>query len=397
MEGVMASVSGTVYYPGGPAEPGTSNVSSNVVEVRRLFVMARPLGALFNVSFLEASTSSYEVALVADEYEVIGVYTIERVDSEGNQLSFQCYIGSVEVSLEPGDVESADILTSYVEAGSLEECLGATGVEHDPEIAWYEPLIVVNAELLPRDFNYRRDVEVAYLPVVESPEGPLPPSLSAGSLVAVRTLASPSPALESEGVSTILVAESGPYVLVYLLDGGMQPARQPRDSVEVVYLGGEVTVVEVSPDGSRIYLGTSRGSVFMLLYDAVRGKYVLSRGIQVSVGAPVSSIVELEGGGHIMVSTEDGTVQVIRVEDWKPLWRGVPGFNGVVTGIPGLRLEGASFSPSVGYAPGSNAIYIFDPGGFDLNLILVNATIVTSRLDGSREASRLDGSTVYIL
>ena len=330
-------------------------------------------------------SENLDVLVPASDVRLVFIYTEEQfyVDPEGSStlLSFTCYSTERLVDLEPGGEIDLDIVIMKPAAGaeSLEECADLHGLTLGTQP--YQPLLAVDLRADQWGFEYTRDARIVWVPLTQD----LGPGFSGSTLARLFTLSKPSPL---EGVdSLLLVGSSAGYLHVYYLDSNGNPAES-LPSPQTIYLGGAPTEVVVEPDGSRILVGTERGHVFLLEYSSIDRQFWVSRAMAVA-GSPVVSIA-LAGDGAALTVSEDGVLQMIDLDAWEPLWRNLPGFIGVLTGLSNPIVVSPTAAPALIVSLGEPSLYTFTPAGLDLNPVMIDLQVLVEGEAGERIASPQD-------
>ncbi len=319
---------------------------------------------------------------------LVSLYTEEVYDGTTGQLaSFTCYYAEAEFQGRPGStVDLGNVVARLVSSTSLEDCVNKVNLKVTHDFVYFQPIILVDLNYPPSSFDFLKSAYMILLPVVGATNAT---GISDTTAISVFRVPENSPLAEN-GVSRILVAGDtiggSNVALVYLLDDNWGLVDIEHNPL-IYYLGSTLTTIAVSNSATAIYLGTDDGHIYRLLWDGT--KYYAANALVVDVEGSITSIREIEAGSYIITSTSNGIVQLVNLEDWKPMWRGLPGFNGVDTGINDLALQGSTLNLLTGFSltgvegEASNKIYVFTPRGTDLNPIIVNAKILIQRLDGS--------------
>lgn len=397
----------------GPAATGVFNLTGDLVlEGRVYYAVAAgkymvPLpgrASGLDPWIYEASNHTITVwGLPPDSYTLIAFYESRLVNKTGGfTISSTCYGGVKSVRVEPGRIVDGGVITLEYKAGSVEACLEAVDVKGIKIRELYRPglmqaVLLLNASRLPESFDYARDGKVVLLPVPEEVRVKGVETLAGHSIALLLKPGMGRPAGWAElGVDSIFVVGVGEWLLVYYLTGGFEIADTGYMQPQSIYLGNPITSVEVSPDASRIYVGLSSGQVVKLEWlrakpwhapeEPLRNRYYLDSALTIG-SSPVNSIVEVEGGKKVVVTTLSGRIQVLSLgvlrNEWTPILRGPPGYEGLDTGLPGLVVGARFEEPVIALSPGTRDIYVFRFGLERLQPLILNVVQVNFREDGT--------------
>ncbi len=352
----------------------------------------------------EASNYTITVwGLPPDSYTFIAFYESRLVNKTGGfTVSSKCYGGVKSVRVEPGRIIDGGVITLELKAESIEACMGAVEVGGVKITELYRPglmqaVLLLNASRLPESFDYARDGKVALLPVPEEVRVKGVNTLAGHTAALLLKPGMGTPAGWAElGVDSIFVLGVGEWLLVYYLTRGFEIADIGYMQPQSIYLGSPVTSLEASPDASRIYVGLSSGQIVKLEWlrarpwhapeEPLRNRYYLDSALSIG-SSPVNSIVEVEGGRKVIVTTLSGKVQAVSTGvlgyEWTPLLRGPPGYEGLDTGLPGLIIGSRFEEPMVALSPGTRDIYVFRLGIEKLQPLILNVAQVNFREDGT--------------
>lgn len=190
------------------------------------------------------------------------------------------------------------------------------------------------------------------------------------------------------------------YVYLYLTDSQLYPQAfsTPYKYVEVVDVGGTVTAITSSPDGSSLFIGTVSGKVLWLVWDSSLHRYVEKASLQVD-DRDVSSLSYLTGG-YLLATTSSGRIQLAKLGDNEliPLWRGPYGYNGIETGLNGL--VGEAYSPSLIAATAlqsrESVFYVIKLDNLDIIRVTITSNIVYVSNAGSISQALPAGSKLEV-
>ncbi len=399
-----SSVVAYVYYLNettGEARPAIAystviNVTENqsIVRVANLsygFVLA-DYGILLGLG--EANVTVNETGLPATKLRLLAVYSIADYDPVTDELiGYKCY-AALTGFFEPepgGTYILGRVVLEKVDAASFRDCIDRLGVERNPEGPYqlaFHPVMALNTVNLPRAslrVNIGGDAWIIYYPYPAR----LQPLSSASIWEAYRFQAKPEG--WPVGAESVVLASVGRYLYIYVVDYNLVPVRIGSDSgyVEVVDVGSDITTIDVSWDGSSIYVGTSSGKLFWLRWDPGQRKYVAVQAMQIDEG-PVTSIAYLEGD-YVLVASSSGRLQLVRASgsEWYPVWRGPYGYDGVETKVNWIRAEAVSPDLIVaGPATQSNvpSIFVLRIGNVDIVRATVHVVVKKVTLEGGVQA-----------
>ncbi len=397
---LRGNVSANLYYidiGDGRAKPvttGTTNGTTFIEEMRLFAYLVNKQGLLVDSKELNGSTPFTLSGLPATEYTAYFFYTIEYKDPDTGVVGYSwCYSNWTDITVRQGQTLSISLNLTYTNE-TLDQCLSYYGIQNLPTASLTE-LLYIDATSSPDAL----DLIVRLFPVPEDQ------TLSSRPLVDLV-----SPRAKPQGwpieASSMMVAASGDEnrVFIYLLTPDMTPIRLPAFAsgggsaggfLEQVILnrGESVTAIQVSDDARRIYIGTSAGRVVKLSWTSSLGMYIVESSMQVSY-APVIGISE--SSGYLIAVARDGSMQLIDLDNWIPLWRGAPPFYS-------MRLENTGITELI-YADKSILIAVDSNGGvidFRHNSlayypIVVNPTIKIKKLNGQVEDLNLTDNTILV-
>ncbi|MFN4046387.1 MAG: hypothetical protein ACK4H7_03510, partial [Acidilobaceae archaeon] len=304
--------------------------------------------------------------------------------------------------MEPGRTIDGGVITLEYKAESVEACMETVDVGGTKISELYRPglmqaILLLNASRLPESFDYARDGKVILLPVPEEVRVKGVETLAVHNAALLLKPGMGRPVGWAElGVDSIFVVGVGEWLLIYYLTRGFEIADVGYMQPQSIYLGSPITSLEVSPDASRIYVGLSSGQVVKLEWlrakpwhapeEPLRNRYYLDSALTIG-SSPVNSIVEVEGGKKVVVTTLSGRVQAISLgvlrNEWTPMLRGPPGYEGLDTGIQGLVVGARFEEPLIALSPGTSDIYVFRFGLEGLQPLILNVLQVNFREDGT--------------
>jgi len=351
----------------------------------------------------EAANATVNATVPPTKLKLLLVYSVvDRSPETGEVLNSTCYASLTRV-FEPAPGEElvlGRVVLSEVEAGSVEECVALHGVELNPEGAYrldFHPVMVLDASRLPKQgvsFGPGGDAWLVYYPVPAA----LSP-LTQASLWRVYVVPEPLPGWPS-GAGALVLATVGRYAYVYVVDDMLVPQATGSDLayLEVFDLGSTVTAATLSWDGSSIFLGTSQGKLFWLEWSPEHARYVAKASMQ--VGAAEVTGVSYVGGGYVLVSTGDGLLQLVRAEggEWYPVWRGPYGYDGVATGVKGLRAEAYTLDMVVAgpVAAGPPHFFVLGLAETDIVRATIRVEVKKVALDGQVIVEAPQGGTLEV-
>ncbi len=398
-EGIFANLTLSFYYNRSgflqPAVPGTEedDIYRTVKTLVYALVLPRANAAYFLDTVEEANTSSFFLAGIhASSYVVHAFFEVKVIDRfTGNIVDEACYYANKTLSLSPGS-ESEALLVLQPLAGNLEECYSITGI--DPRTinrASLDTLFLVDTSGVPESLDLGSSVVLVQVPF------PVEPDIGVAGIddppLALLLKPSSTPTGWPRDATYMLVIGVGRALLVYLLDSSFNildfPEKTEYGVLEAIILESNPTSVAVAPDASRVYVGTSNGRLVELtwVYDRGSGtaRYIASRSLQVST-ADVSSLSLLPGGSLLLATAADGSIQLVDLDSWRPLWRGIKDF-------PSIQLNLASLE--IAFADSSKAIY-FSGEGFMIVFYHNLRTYVPLEVNVEPIVKSLEGDTYKI-
>ena len=400
LNALRGNVSASLYYTDisdgrtKPVTTGTIN-GTTFIEERRLFVyLVNKQGLLVDSRELNGSTPFTIAGLPATEYTMYFFYIISYIDPDTGIVGYSwCYSNWTNITVSQGQTLSVSLNLTYTN-NTLDECLSYYGIQDLPTASLTE-LLYIDATSSPDALDFI----VRLFPVPEDQTLTLDPLVDLAS-PAVRPQGWPVDA----SIVMAVASGDGNRVFIYLLTRDMVPVRLPAFAggggtaggfLEQIILnsGESVTAIQVSDDARRIYIGTSAGRIVKLSWTPSLGMYVVESSMQVAY-APVVGIAE--SSGYAIVVARDGSMQLIDLDRWVPLWRGAPPFYS-------MRLENTGITELV-YADRNILIAVDSNGGiidFRHNSliyhpILVNPTIKIKKLNNQIEDLNLTNNTILV-
>jgi hypothetical protein len=409
-----------------PASPGTSEEEGGITVTRRLFVTAYPPegvqvvlpiavnlegGSTADVYGLyELSSENFLAAVPAGTLSLRFYYIIESVSPEGNIVGFECYSTVVTVKLGPREERSlGTVIMDPVDVEPInwgvEGCLEATGfsplLSVDERVVAVQPILRIEMPSSIESFSFEDNVDIVYMPLVGGTEGVSPTRLSKAVLLAqVNPLGVPGLFIVEYNGS--LGRVTGPIVAVTALTPGFYPDFESI-SLNLDYFGTSSTEVYVDYRGRFIIFGTSDGKVVLSKFVNAEKGFVKTEALVIDTVA-VSDIVVLDDGRHMVAISDAGVMQLIDMETWTPLWRGMPELPGIHTGLRSPVMLGTSLEDSLiverrlGEGEVSNRFYLLRIGGYELIPVYLNVGVVIERVSGEvEELGVAPGSTAAIV
>ncbi|MEB2836247.1 MAG: hypothetical protein GSR80_000269 [Desulfurococcales archaeon] len=347
----------------------------------RLWVLAYPTGILEDLSGTKYPVKANYTALLAGlypgYYRVAGLYIYRLIDNTtGKVVLTQCYVGeSKPVGLGLGDMKSVELVLS----ASSNCSVGFSG-------GHLEPYMLINLTGLPGSFSPAR-LDFRLLPGLKG-------AAPAATLFYLTGTAPPEGLLRAgaRGVAALLYPDKGRIYLVYL-DSHLQPVSVNGRYWEDIAVQAPITSEALTPDLSKIFLGTSAGTLYELVWLDSEGKYVAAHSIEATGDEPVSFILPTHSNVVVALSAS-GLAQAVNETSWRPLWRGAPGYpyltlplgGGIVGGAwsgPASPLVVAPFSGS-----GAPRLLVAEEGLWStppLHRVEVNVTVTVRGYNGSLE------------
>ncbi|MEB3859666.1 MAG: hypothetical protein LRS43_00485, partial [Desulfurococcales archaeon] len=406
---VFSNLSITFYYNKtglpAPAVPGVEEDPLYLRVKTLVYALVLPgANAAYLVERVESgNTSTFSLERIhASQYVIHGFFEESVIDkSTGNVVSSVCYYSNETVALSPGrDLEVLLLLQPL--AGSLEECYSITGVDPSKiNRASIDTLLVVDTLEVPADISLGSQTRLVQIPY------PVEPSIGVQSIdqPALKLLVEPSSVPEGwpAQASYMLLIGVGKALLIYLLNSSLNvldfPGTTEYGFLEVVALESTPSSIVVSPDASRIYVGTSNGRLVELSWvlDEQSGiaRYIATRSLQVAA-AQVSSLALLPGGKFLLTTAVDGSIQLVDLASWRPLWRGIKGFPSIQLNLDSLEIAYADQSKAV-YFSGEGFMAVFYHDLRKYVPLEVRLDVTVKSLNGGSYSIEVPGSRAYIL
>ena len=423
---LLGTVEGILLYRtlGGTVAPATPGVEQGeaTTTYKSLYVTATPPSGLDIVLpvFVEPEGSApnsyglytmpspeFSVKLPASSLELRFYYVVERRDNAtGSLVDFECYFDSVTLKLTPGSTTNLEVLVlqpvNIIDGQEgIKECLRVTGF--DPILSTDEAQIQIQPALrmsLPSsigEFDYVSSVDMVYIPMPGG-DGPLP----SDSIAAVYILEDNND-LGSKGVVVIdytgtLGQVAGNIMEVLSVDEDLYPQPSPFKP-QLDYMAVPLTDVYIDSKGRYIIAGLSDGKVFM--YKFSNNRFVKTSAIVIDDTAVTETLVA-DDGVHLVAMSSDGVMQLIDIASWTPLWRGLPEFPGIATGLQVPQMLNTTFNRAfiveLGGGGGPGRFYILSMEKTDLAPTYITLAVELERLDGTTEEVPLpEGSEAVIM
>ncbi len=346
-----------------------------------LWLLAYPTGILEDLSGTRYPVKANYTALLAGlypgYYRVAGLYVYRLIDNTtGKVVLTQCYVGeSKPVSLGLGGMGSVELVLS-----SSSNCSVRFGEGH------LEPYMLINLTGLPGSFSPAR-LDFRLLPGLKG-------TAPAATLFYLTGMAPPEGLLRSgaRGVAVLLYPDKGRIYLVYL-EPHLQPVSVNGEYWEDIAVQAPITSEALAPDLSKIFLGTSAGTLYELVWLDSEGRYIAAHSIEATGDEPVSFILPTPSNVVIALSA-GGLAQAVNETSWKPLWRGAPGYPYLTLPLGGGIVGGAWSGPasSLVVAPfsgsGAPRLLVAEEGLWSappLHRVEVNVTVTVRGYNGSLE------------
>jgi len=332
-----------------------------------------------------STTNTYSLnQLPAGNWSLLIVYTLEEVNATTGQLiAYKTWYNVTPLNITP--LTTTDLGTIYLNLSNntLPSILSRENVTDLTGLAQLREYLVPNTTLLNETTIYEPPrtggaLETVFLPV---------PGYASGQPVTVTYAAKPvaPPASWPENGSTILLVGMGRFLLIYVLDDNMTPqiiSNTTLKYVEVADLGSTVTSVSISRDASTIYAGSAAGRIVKLVWDPNYGKYLASNSYQLDT-APVESLTVSPDNQLLLAGSANGVLQLLNTTSWEPLWRGPPGYTGIVSGLKNVVLLGDLPRGVILYSPGANNIEALYNPLQTMVPVTLNLTLTMTTLNGT--------------
>ncbi len=341
------------------------------------------------LSLNEGNVTINETNVPPTKLRIFAAYVISIVDATTQEVIAQeCYYKlSPIIQPEPGETYVYGKLILDNKAGSLEECIAKTGVDLNPEGPYqvaFAPVMVVDTLALPKErasLAIGGDAWIVYYPY------PAQLASIAGAHIWEAYMFTNPPAGWPTGADSLVLAAVDRYLYIYVADHSLVPKTIGTDSkyMEVVDVGSQATSLAVSPDGSRIVVGTVTGKVYLLEWSSQLQRYVVRWSLQVDTGM-ITSVSYLLGD-YVLAATSSGRLQLIAASgsQWYPVWRGPYGYEGVETGVRGIAAEAVS-TDLIAAGPGPFGANLRTPSFFLLKIKEPDIVRVTVEVRVKRSA-----------
>ena len=310
------------------------------------------------------------------DYELVIIYSRKLIDNNTNITVYsECYSASVNFSLTPGEVLDLGKIIAEPTARTFEECIGNYGIDLENKVS-INPLLVLNTLRAPEKLELGKD---AIFKVAPSP--------AKFTQKFIFDFAAPYQKPEGwpRGAEYLLVVASNDQesVYIYMFDKNMDMVRIGGSSnnqyVNIVHLENATTSVLVGSRGDRIYIGTLSGRILMLEWDKDRGEYIGKRAIHVGKG-PIIGIREVDPN-YIIAVAADGSMQLVKIDEWLPMWRGAPTYYSMNLGEDSTYLIHAD-KESIYAVTASGSVIRFAHNMNEYQPIIMNINVSIETLDG---------------
>lgn len=307
-------------------------------------------GESYYSSIIELNGTAYPVSyrfhLLPGKYSVSVYLSYAYFNQTSNTTMYYNYsIDSIPLEVKPNNLH---VLTSWstplnqttMPPPSLENA-NSDPYLSIPKGSYYTQFILLNASNAP-NIDPNRDLRFLWLPL----------PLYGGTTGTIdfpgdlRVLAFVSPPQAPPAWSNLSIMPWGPATSLLVIGGD--------DFVAFYYLnetGGNATffyqwsfmdgtpyTADVSPDGRMIAVGTSGGLTYLFVWNDTEARYTAAW--TYALGEPVDKVRFLHNGTYLLLGGDNGVLQLMNLSInppvWQPLWRGGPGFNGIISGVSPL-------------------------------------------------------------
>ncbi|MCS7106640.1 MAG: carboxypeptidase-like regulatory domain-containing protein [Acidilobaceae archaeon] len=304
-----------------------------------------------------------------------------------------CYSGITPLRVRSGDVTHLGETVLNLTGSSLADCLEKLRIDGKRFYQLSRPSMVqafflIDATRLPLLFEFDRDVKVILVPITKEMM-----DTGIGSLGEHRIGMLVKPGMgrprDWEGIDSVFLLSARGWLLIYYFGQGLRLADVGYQQPQMIYLGDEISAMDVSPDLKRIYIGTASGTVYRLfwlsdvaLFKPSERRYFLDSSLKVDT-FPITSLAELAGGELLLVTSQVGRIQMVKLVDvWEPLWRSGEDQFGLETRVANLRVVSRAINEIILLSP-ERDIYWFKRPLQDLHTIQVKVGAVEFNEDGS--------------
>ncbi len=364
-----------------PALPGTRQIG-DLVEVRKLAYYLLYRGGIVEQGEVGGDQENLGYQLEIEglyptvEYTLVVTYEIKLIDNTTNiTVDSQCYYNKTQFIIQGDKLDLGQIILN---PGGITraECLEKAGVNPD-NIINTNRVLTINALYAPNNIDNINSYSFKILPT---------PSAS-GFIQndAIYDLVKPykTPQGMDNDVKIILAVSNidKNYVYVYALDNNFNIVNYLYENkyVQQIAVRDIVAIIKISPDGERIYIGTENGRIIMLKWISEEKRYVAMESLKIAKSS-ISSIEEINGK-YIIVSAEDGSMQLIDINKWIPLWRGVPGYQSLKLNLDNYKIIYANSKILYGISNNKIVKFIHNSNEIQPVILNINTTIKTIQGD----------------
>ncbi|MEN2999216.1 MAG: hypothetical protein ABDH61_01370 [Acidilobaceae archaeon] len=353
-----------------------------------------PMGESQN-GLLEAQNYTLSLlGLFPQDYRLLLVYEVKRLGGDRKSVTeSSCYAGVRPVTVRPADVTHLGEITLNLTGSSLADCLekvriGGKRFYQLSRPAKVQAIFLLDTSRLPTLFDFERDLRVILVPITKEM---IDSGISSLREHEVAMLVRPGMGRPKDwqDIDSVFVLGVRGWLIIYYLGKGLRLVDVGYQQPQMIYLGDGISALEVSPDLKRIFVGTISGTVYRLLWlsDIVLFKpnerrYFLDSSLKVDV-SPIASLAELEGGELLLVTSQAGRIQMVKLVDvWEPLWRSGEDQYGLETGVASIRVVSRAINEIIMLSP-TNDIYWFKRPLQDIHTITVKVGVVSFNEDGN--------------
>ncbi|MEM4631456.1 MAG: hypothetical protein QXS13_03185 [Acidilobaceae archaeon] len=327
--------------------------------------------------------------LPPDTYKVRVLYEVVVRDSTTRAvLTREYYFGELQIEVKPGSVSLVNMTLSKDKCLDLvENCLLKGERFYSPNAM--QGLLVLDTTRLPVFFEYGRDGRLLLLPIpTQLAETGARDLANSTVMLFVKPLKKPL-GWDALNVEYIAIIGLGEWLAIYYLERDFRLADVGYEQPQLIYLGSISRSLIVSSDGRTMLVGTDKGLLFKICWLRSLGVVSSAEGLDryfinsvLTIGsAPVTSI-RMVDDFRALVGLENGRLQLIDINNWTPLWRGPPGYEGLDTDLVGASIELAG-PYVVAFSPGTNRVYVFREKIEALRPLVVNLVLVTYDDEGN--------------
>ncbi len=367
-----------------PALAGTTSSGGyTVISTVYIYIVDNNGLAILSYESTSSTSNIYEVTdIPPGTRNILPVYVRTTIDPDtGDIVSQQCYSsGPFQETIYPLYTITASSKLDPIAPG-LTDCLSIYGVTVLENVR-FQPFLVVDLDKFNESSiyeapDYQKALWISMLP--------LPSDIGTTAIDFIRAFkVSNPPAGWPDNATGIIMIGSGRYIFLYIVDENMTP--QPLITMykyfEILDVGEPVSSYTIYGDGSHIFVGNSHGTVYDFVWAQDYQRYLLANSYQLDTSGVTSLGVD-STGNYLVASSQGGILQLIDIANWKPLWRGIPGFTGIALDVGNPYLLGDPKTSLVIYSPSAGTLSVIYNTSLELVPFTVTVNIGIRDLNGT--------------